>query len=251
MPVPSERKATERHLLRDAAYAAIRDAIVAGTLAPGEHLHDGELCEWLHLSRTPVRDALTRLEDEGLVETAPQRYTRVRPLRRQDARDSFPLLAAIHALAAELAVPRLVADDLSELRLANAAFVAAMESGAATATYAADDRFHGVFVARCGNPDVVQTLERMDARLHRLEILRTGALPGHRSAAQHDAIVSRAMAGDAAGAASATRENWLTLGRLVEQTLAIAELDEGPGGEAGAASPGPAPWDVGRPGSPN
>lgn len=224
MPVPSgDGKGAERHLLRDTAYVAIRDAIVAGTLSPGEHLHDTELCGWLHLSRTPVRDALTRLEDEGLVETSPQRYTRVTPLTPQDARDSFPVLAAIHALAVELAVPRLTTDDLAELRLANEAFVAAMDGGAAQATYAADDRFHAVFVDACGNPDVAHTLERMQARLHRLEVLRTGALPGRRSAAQHEAIISRADAGDARAASSAARENWLTLGDLVERTLAIAE----------------------------
>ncbi len=226
MPVPSEHRAAERHLLRDTAYEAIRDAIVAGTLAPGEHLHDGELCDWLHLSRTPVREALTRLEDEGLIQTAPQRFTRVTPLVPQDARDSFPLLAAVHALAAELAVPALVEADLTELRLANAAFVAAVESGAARATYAADDRFHRVFVRACGNPVVVSTLTRMEARLHRLEVLRTGALPGRRSAAQHDAIVARAAVGDAGGAASATRENWLELGRLVEETLTLAAAPE-------------------------
>ena len=55
----------------------LREAIVDGTLAPGEQLHDEELCGWLGLSRTPVRDALRRLRDEGLVEMAPQRFTRV------------------------------------------------------------------------------------------------------------------------------------------------------------------------------
>jgi DNA-binding GntR family transcriptional regulator len=228
MPVPSGRKVTERQLLRDTAYTALRDAIVAGTLAPGERLHDGELCDWLHLSRTPVRDALTRLEDEGLIETSPQRFTRVRPVRPQDARDSFPLLAAVHALAAELAVPRLDSEDLAELRLANEAFVAAMDEGAVVATYAADDRFHGVFVSRCDNPDVQRLLGRMDGRLHRLEVLRCGALPGMRSAAQHDAIIARTAAGDAAGAASATRENWLTLGVLVTRTLSIAADGQAP-----------------------
>lgn len=228
MPVPIERKSEPRHLLRDTAYQAIREAIVAGTLAPGEHLHDGELCQWLHLSRTPVRDALARLEDEGLIETAPQRYTRVAPLGPQDARDSFPVLAALHALAAEIAVPGLQPEDATELRLANEAFVAAMDAGAAAATYAADDRFHAVFVRGCANPEVVHVLKRMDARLHRLEILRSGALPGRRSVAQHEAIIDRAASGDAAGTGSAVRENWLTLGRLVERTLEIAEVTDPP-----------------------
>ena len=81
MPVPRERQTVERHLLRDTAYEKLCRAIVSGTLAPGEMLHDHELCAWLGLSRTPVRGALARLEEEGLVETAPQRFTRVAPLR--------------------------------------------------------------------------------------------------------------------------------------------------------------------------
>lgn len=219
MPVPSGNETVERHLLRDTAYVAIRDAIVDGTLSPDERLHDVELCAWLNLSRTPVREALARLEDEGLVETVPQRFTRVRPLLARDAHNCFPLLAAVHALATELAVPRLTRQDIDELRAANASFVEAMEFRSPSATFTADERFHTVFVRRADNPEVTRALERMSARLRRLEMLRTGALPGRRSAAQHEAIIARASAGDASGAASATRENWLELGGLIERSL--------------------------------
>ena len=109
----------ERDLLRDRAYVTMRDAIVDGTLAPGERLRDQELCEWLGLSRTPVREALSRLEQDGLVETEPQRFTRVAPLDRRAARDAFPIVAAVHALAAELGVPRLTVADLDAMRAAN------------------------------------------------------------------------------------------------------------------------------------
>src|SRR3954462_14309070 len=85
MPVPDSLSPLERELLRDRAYVRLRDAIVGGTLAPGERLRDQELCEWLGLSRTPVREALGRLEQDGLVQTAPQRFTRVAPLDRRAA----------------------------------------------------------------------------------------------------------------------------------------------------------------------
>lgn len=222
MPVPGQRDAVSRHLLRDTAYTALRDAIVDGTLAPGELLHDSELCTWLGLSRTPVRNALERLCDEGLVEMAPQRYTRVARLGARDARDAFPLLAAVHALATELAVPRMTDDDVVALRAENDAFVHALRARDAKAAYAADDRFHGVFVAASGNRDVARVVDRLAARLHRLERLPDGALPGRRSVAQHEAIVARAATRDAAGAASAARENWATLGALIERSLAVA-----------------------------
>src|SRR5215216_4670769 len=119
MPVPADRAALERDLLRDRAYTTIRDAIVDGTLQPGERLRDQELTEWLGLSRTPVRDALNRLEQDGLVETEPQRFTRVTPLDRRAARDAFPVVAAIHALAAELAVPHLLEEDFVAMQVHN------------------------------------------------------------------------------------------------------------------------------------
>src|SRR3954469_2267925 len=129
MPVPADSGALERDLLRDRAYVALRDAIVDGTLAPGERLRDAELCTWLGLSRTPVREALNRLEHDGLVESAPQRFTRVAPLDRRTARDAFPVVAALHALAAELAHPRLVASDTEAMRAANQRFAAALSGG--------------------------------------------------------------------------------------------------------------------------
>jgi DNA-binding GntR family transcriptional regulator len=220
MPVPAQREPVERHLLRETAYAALRDAIVAGTLAPGEQLHDDELCGWLGLSRTPVRDALTRLRDEGLVEISPQRSTRVTPCARRDARDLFPLLAAIHALATQLAVGRLTRLDLAQLQLENEAFIGALRRGDAAAAHAADDRFHGVFVTAADNREITRTLERLSPALHRLEVLHTGRPPGRRSVAHHQAIIDRAAVGDADRAASAVRENWLTLGALIEHSMA-------------------------------
>lgn len=64
-------------VLGDEVYARLGEAILDGTLAPGERLRDQELAEWLGVSRTPVREALQRLERVGLVEVSPHRYTRV------------------------------------------------------------------------------------------------------------------------------------------------------------------------------
>jgi len=76
----------ERTLLRDTAYEAIRDAIVRGDLPPGAAMSNVAVADQLGLSRAPVRDALARLADEGLVETKPQSYTRVTAL----VRDGYP-----------------------------------------------------------------------------------------------------------------------------------------------------------------
>jgi DNA-binding GntR family transcriptional regulator len=228
MPVPQSAP-LDRDLLRDRAYVALRDAIVAGTLAPGERLRDAELCDWLGLSRTPVREALGRLEQDGLVETAPQRFTRVAPLDRRDARDAFPIVAALHALAAELAVPRLTAADLVAMDDANARFAAALQGAAKIASagveaaLAADDAFHAVFVAASANAELARALGRLMPRIRRLERARFGSLPGRRSVAQHDEIARAAGAGDAERTAALVRENWLSLGALIDRSFSEDE----------------------------
>jgi DNA-binding GntR family transcriptional regulator len=139
-----------------------------------------------------------------------------------DAHHAFQLVAMLHGLATELAVPRLTRGDLLALHRANAGFVQALTAHDHWTAFEADDAFHGVFVDVAGNPEVARCLDHIGARLRRLELLRTGPLPGRRSVAQHEAIISRAAAGDARGAANAARENWLELGGLVERTLAPA-----------------------------
>ena len=73
MPIPRGTPAVDRTLLRDDVYRRLRDAIVEGTFTPGEQLKDGELAEWLGVSRTPVREALLRLASSGLVVALPVR----------------------------------------------------------------------------------------------------------------------------------------------------------------------------------
>lgn len=220
MPVPDKRDAIERHLLRDTAYDALCQAIVDGTLSPGETLHDDELCAWLGLSRTPVRGALVRLAEEGLVESAPQRFTRVAPLDAKRARDLFPVLAVLHGLATELAVPRTRPPDVQALNAEIEEFVRALRAADARAAYAADERFHAVFLRAAGNEHIVASLARLDPQLRRLEQTLSGHLPGRRSVAQHQAIVARTATGDAAGAATAVRANWMTLGTVIDRALA-------------------------------
>jgi DNA-binding GntR family transcriptional regulator len=85
-----------RVLLRDVALARIRAAIVSGHLAPGAVLKDAELAARLGLSVAPVRAALARLADEGLVEAKPQSHTRVTPLRVREVRDAAIVVRALH-----------------------------------------------------------------------------------------------------------------------------------------------------------
>jgi len=216
MPVPERRGVVGRSLLRDDAYLALRNAIVDGTLAPGERLNDADLVSWLGVSRTPIREALARLELSGLVQTRPGRFTMVSPLDSREARGAQSVVAAMHELAVREAVPLLGEPELDAMRAANARFSDALRANRADDALAADDAFHAVAVDACANPVIRAVLEQHSPVLRRVERLRFSSLAGRASVAQHDTIIARCAEGDAEGASLAARANWQTLAPLLD-----------------------------------
>lgn len=105
----------ERRSMSDEAYARLQDAIVSGELPPGERLRDYDLAERLGTSKTPIRHALDRLADHGLVEMQRNRYTRVAPIDLERVRNAVDLFGDIWigSLRHEKAV--IEADDLAHL----------------------------------------------------------------------------------------------------------------------------------------
>ncbi len=149
-----------RTLLRDRAYEAIRDAIVAGEIEPGAVVRDAELAERLGLSRAPVREAFSRLVDDGLLESKPQSYTRVTPVVAADVRDAAAVVGALHELVTRIAVPLLRGADVDVMRAANDRFAAAVRAGDVDAALRADDELHDVLVHVSGNRAAAATVAR-------------------------------------------------------------------------------------------
>ncbi|WP_197375388.1 GntR family transcriptional regulator [Mycolicibacterium baixiangningiae] len=217
MPVPVERGKHTRSLLRDQAYVSIRDAIVNGTLAPGEKLRDPELEEWLGISRTPIREALARLEVAGLVHTVPGRSTVVSSIEHQAVSNAQSVAAAMHALAVRTAVPLMGERDFEEMERANRQFAEALSLGDAEAAMRSDSEFHRVAVVASENDVIGQVLEQVTPVLRRLEHLRFSSLSARESIAQHEQIIELCRQGDADAAAEATERNWQTLSRLAAE----------------------------------
>ena len=216
MPVPQARGLVARSLLREDAYRVIRDAIVDGTLAPGERLNDVALAEWLGVSRTPLREALARLEQAGLIMTKPGRYTMVSPLDVRAARGAQAVTAAMHELAVREALPDLSPAELDAMRTANTRFADALRAGDPDTAIAADDEFHGVLVIASANSALSTVLEQFTPVLRRVERLRFSSLSGRDSVAQHERIIALCAAKDVEGAVAATRTNWQTLLTLLD-----------------------------------
>jgi DNA-binding GntR family transcriptional regulator len=200
-----------RLLLRDQAAALIRAAIVSGELAPGAVVKDSELAGRLGLSVAPVRTALARLADEGLVESKPQSHTRVTPLVLEQVRDAAVVVRAMHELAVREAAGAVTPDDVTAMRAANARFAAAVGAGDLDAALAADDGLHDVLLARCGNTAVRATIDRFTPAVRRLERQRFAAAHGRESVALHDALIAACAAGDVEAAVATTTEIWTAL----------------------------------------
>ncbi len=205
-----------RTLLRDAAYIAIRDAIVRGDLLPGASVNNAELAERLGLSRAPLRDALARLAHEGLVETKPQSYTRVTPLVLRDVRDAAQVVRAMHEVAARAAASGLTAEQIDRMRQANRRFEAATRVGDLDAAMDADDELHGVLVDACDNRAVAATIERYTPLIRRLERQQFSRVTARRSVALHDRLIASCAAHDADEATRITGEIWRALEDLAD-----------------------------------
>ncbi len=211
MPIPPLQGVHKRSPLRDNVYGSIRDAIVDGTFAPGERLKDTELESWLGVSRTPIREALLRLERAGLVIAEPGRATTVAPYDVASTESAQQVVATMHELAARLAVPSLTKADIEGMVEANARFERALQRLDVEAALAADDDFHTVFVAASRNDVLREVLAQTTPVLRRAERMRFASFAAGDSAAQHARIIELARSGDAEGAALACRENWLSL----------------------------------------
>jgi DNA-binding GntR family transcriptional regulator len=232
MPLPEVVK-VPRLLARDEVYARLRDWIVVGTLSPGEVLRDQDIAAQLGLSRTPVREALRRLEDEGFVETALNRWTRVAPLDISRGAELYPVIESLELLALKRAAPHLGPEQVRLLEQANATLSAALAARDAVGALAADDAFHGVWTGLAGNRALSDTLAQLKVKLRRVELAYFDhEARAERSLGEHDLILEAVRGQRWKEARALLKQNWRgSLERLLQEASGKHE-----GQEASAAS---------------
>jgi DNA-binding GntR family transcriptional regulator len=151
MPVPAPGDLTPRRLLRDQIREEIRNAILDGTLEPGERLVDDELVDWLGCSRTPIREALNDLMHAGLIEIEPNKYTRVALPRGDEAVEVVQTLGVLYGGAVRLAVPLLDDRVRRQIVLTIDAARGDLARGDTLALNVHTLAFFDLFVDSCGN----------------------------------------------------------------------------------------------------
>jgi len=193
------------------AYKALKKAICDNVFSPGYQGSEQEMAMRLGMSRTPVHEAIIRLQEDGLVRVLSKRGVLVCPLAPEDVREIYEVIIAIEAMAAELlaVLPvkerRLVAKELEE---ATARMEAALRKQDLFAWAAADDLFHRTLVERCGNGRIRRIATTVTDQAHRARMLtlKLRSLPS-RSTAAHRRIISAIQKGKPAEAHRYAREH--------------------------------------------
>lgn len=180
-----KRAQTER------TYAALKQMILQNELLPGGFVLQEELGERLGVSRTPIREALIRLEGEGLIEVKPRHGMRVLPISIAAMREIYEVLTALEALAARLTATNGASNEhLNKLDSALAAMDEALQRDDLSAWAIADDLFHLTLVNASGNARLIDMVAMITDQAHRVRKLTLKLRPKPvRSNADHRAVV--------------------------------------------------------------
>lgn len=180
------------------AYRLIRQRILDNVYPAGHRALEQELADELGLSRTPVREALLRLQAEGLLELIPRHGARVLPVSATDMRQIYEVLTALESMAAEIVTRRRpTAAELKPLSGASRDMTNALKADDLEAWARADEHFHRHLLELAGNTVLIQTVQQLWDRAHRARMvtLRLRPRPVH-STREHNAIVEAMRAGD-------------------------------------------------------
>ena len=201
-------KTGERGGLAEAAYVALHKRILDNELRPGFQALEAELALGLGMSRTPVHEALLRLQADGLVEVQPRRGVRVLPIAPDDMREIYEVLTCVESAAAELLAQRRPgAMELVGLERAVNDMERALSRDDLEAWADADERFHRSILELCGNQRLARIglMFRDQVRRARMVTLRLRAKP-YKSNAAHKALLLCIKRGDGEAASQNHRQ---------------------------------------------
>ncbi len=208
--------------VKEIVYQKLRDALIDHEFAPGESLREVALSTRFGVSKTPIREALVRLDHDGLVEVIPYRGARARIYTVADARELFEAREMIEAECVRLAVKNpggvleILAKNVAQTRTA-------LEAGDLGRAASRLDSFDEILFGLLHNKLLEEVVEKLTLHLRRLGKMGAGRRRFEDSAAQHEAIVAALRQGDAFGAQAVLREH---LASVLEAQVAVLETAE-------------------------
>ena len=156
--------------LRDVVFNTLRQAILRGELKPGERLMEIALSQRLGVSRTPVREAIRMLEQEGLVIMIPRKGAQVAEISEKDLKDVLEVRLGLEELAVRIACQRITEEELEELERAVKEFEEAMKEDDLGVLAAADVKVHEVIYGSTHNKRLVQIISNIREQMYRYRV---------------------------------------------------------------------------------
>lgn len=156
--------------LRDVVFNTLRQAILRGELKPGERLMEIQLANKLGVSRTPIREAIRKLELEGLVLMIPRKGAEVAQITEKSLRDVLEVRRALEELAVQLACKRMTPEGLEALKKAEEEFEAVLLSDDITVVAEADVAFHDNIYQATDNQRLIQLLNNLREQMYRYRV---------------------------------------------------------------------------------
>jgi len=170
MNLPKKENQSNHLPMREDVFRKLLSWIMDGTLQPGEKIVDQDLADYLGVSRTPVREALHRLEDKGFVEFSANRWTRVAEIPSTEPEMIYPIIWSLEMLAISISINSLTEKDFTGMEKANTELGMALERNDPEAAFKADKVFHSIFIERSQNLHLINILEDLKVRYRRLEV---------------------------------------------------------------------------------
>ena len=156
--------------LRDVVFNTLRQAILRGELKPGERLMEIHLANKLGVSRTPIREAIRKLELEGLVLMIPRKGAEVAEITEKNLRDVLEVRAALEELAVQLACDRIDKEGIENLKRAAENFKSTLDSDDITKIAEADVAFHDIIYLATDNQRLIQLLNNLREQMYRYRV---------------------------------------------------------------------------------
>jgi DNA-binding GntR family transcriptional regulator len=191
--------AIPRAALHEQVAHRLRQMLVEGRIAPGAKLNERELAEVLHVSRTPLREAIKMLAAEGLVELLPNRGAIAVELSEADVMDTFEVMAGLEGLSGELAAQRITDEELSEIRAMHYEMMACWTRRDLSNYYRINSAIHEAINRAAKNPVLTATYRQVNARLQALRFRSNqDGEKWQRAVKEHECMVDALAARDAA-----------------------------------------------------
>ena len=156
--------------LRDVVFNTLRQAILRGELQPGERLLEIHLADKLGVSRTPIREAIRKLELEGVVLMIPRKGAVVAEITEKSLRDVLEVRRALEELAMKLACEKILDEEIEELKVAAKEFEDALKTGDVTVYAEADVKFHDIIYRTTDNQRLIQLLYNLREQMYRYRV---------------------------------------------------------------------------------